>query len=103
MRMIPELPTDPIAAAALELARFTESGSGFNHSVRSDLWAVLLAEHENAPGQADYDPVLLFAATVMHDLVVGSRARGQQRFEVEGAVLAAELLIAHGVSTRDLD
>jgi hypothetical protein len=47
--------------------------------------------------------VLLFAATVMHDLGVGSRASGQQRFEVEGADLAAELLIAHGVSSRDVD
>jgi len=103
MRMIPELPTDPIASAALELARSTESKSVFNHSVRSYLWAVLLAEHENATGEADYDPVLLFAATVMHDLGVGSRARGQQRFEVEGADLAAELLIAHGVSTSDVD
>jgi HD superfamily phosphodiesterase len=103
MRVIPELPTDPIATAALKLARSTESESVFNHSVRSYLWAVLLAEHENVTGEADYDPVLLFAATVMHDLGVGSRARGQQRFEVEGADLAAELLIAHGISTSDVD
>ena len=103
MRMIPDLPRDPIASAALELARSTESKSVFNHSVRSYLWAVLLAEHENATGEADYDPVLLFAATVMHDLGVGSGARGQQRFEVEGADLAAELLIAHRVSTSDVD
>jgi hypothetical protein len=101
--MIPELPTDPIASAALELAKSTEPESVFNHSVRSYLWAVLLAEHENATGDADYDPVLLFAATVMHDVGVGSRASGRQRFEVEGADLAAELLIAHGVSSRDVD
>jgi hypothetical protein len=64
MRMIPQLPTDPIAAAALQLARATESESVFNHSVRSYVSAVLLAEHENATGEADYDPALLFAATV---------------------------------------
>jgi len=74
-----------------------------NHSVRSYLWAVLLAEHENVTSDADYDPVLLFAATVMHDLGVGSRASGQQRFEIEGADLAAELLVAHAVSNNDVD
>jgi len=103
MRTIPELPTDPIASAALELARSTESESVLNHSVRSYLWAVLLAEHENVTSDADYDPVLLFAATVMHDLGVGSRASGQQRFEIEGADLAAELLVAHAVSNNDVD
>ena len=103
MRTIPALPTGPIASAALELARSTEPESVFNHSVRSYLWAIRLAEHENLTGDADYDPVLLFAATVMHDLGVGNRAPARQRFEVEGADLAAELLIAHGVSTSDVD
>ena len=98
-----ELPASPVALAAAELAKTTESVSVFNHSVRSYLWAVLLAEHEHATDDADYDSELLFAATVMHDLGVGRRALGRQRFEVEGADLAAELLTGHGVSGRDVD
>ncbi len=103
MPLLLEIPTDPIAIAALQAARSTESESVFNHSVRSYLWAVLLADHENATGDADYDPGLLFAATVMHDLGAGSRAPGRQRFEVEGADLAAALLTDHGVTATDVD
>jgi len=36
------------------LARSTESESVFNHSVRSYLWAVLLAEHENVTGEGGF-------------------------------------------------
>ncbi|MBJ7290969.1 HD domain-containing protein [Williamsia sp.] len=103
MPLLLEIPTDPIAIAALQAARSTESESVFNHSVRSYLWAVLLADHENATRDADYDPGLLFAATVMHDLGAGSRAPGRQRFEVEGADLAAALLTDHGVTATDVD
>ena len=41
---------------------------------------------------AAYDEELLFAAAVMHDLGLGEHARGQARFEVEGADLAAAVL-----------
>ncbi|MCX6470168.1 MAG: HD domain-containing protein [Corynebacteriales bacterium] len=98
-----DLPTDPIAVAAVALARSTESESVFHHSVRSYLWATLLADHENVTHDADYDPGLLFAATVMHDLGVGTRAPGVARFEVEGADLAADLLTRHGVGAHDVD
>ncbi|SIR61148.1 HD domain-containing protein [Williamsia sterculiae] len=103
MTDIPEIPTDPIAVAALELARSTENPSVFNHSVRSFLWATLLADHDKVTGDADYDPTLLFAATVMHDLGAGSRAPGRQRFEVEGADLAAELLTEYGIAAAQVD
>ncbi|MDF0529774.1 HD domain-containing protein [Tsukamurella sp. 8F] len=103
MATILELPTDPLASAAVDLARSTESESVFNHSVRSYMWALLLAEHENLTQEADYDQGLLFAATVMHDLGTGSRATGRERFEVEGADLAATLLTQQGVPSRDVD
>ncbi|HEY9291538.1 MAG TPA: HD domain-containing protein [Microlunatus sp.] len=98
-----EIAPVPIAAAAMDLARSTETEPIFNHSVRSYWWAVLLAEHENVTSDADFDPSLLFAATVLHDLGTGDRAEGRQRFEVEGADLAAELLTALGVPGRDVD
>jgi hypothetical protein len=39
----------------------------------------------------------------LHDLGLGTSAPGKERFEVEGADLAAELLRRHGVATADVD
>ena len=39
----------------------------------------------------------------MHDLGVGSLAKGEARFEVEGADLAAAVLRGHGVAQPDTD
>ena len=74
-----------------------------DHSIRTFLFARLLAEHEGCLNDAAYDEELLFAATVMHDLGLGEHARGQARFEVEGADLAAAVLREHGVAEADVD
>jgi hypothetical protein len=50
-----------------------------------------------------YDRDLLFAATVLHDLGTGALAKGEARFEVEGADLAADVLRGHGVAEPDID
>jgi hypothetical protein len=97
------LPTGPLADASLALVRSTESRPIADHSVRSFIFARLLAEHEGALNDAAYDEELLFAATVMHDLGLGEHARGHARFEVEGADLAAEVLRKHGVGETDVD
>jgi HD domain-containing protein len=97
------LPTGPLVDASLDLARSTESQPIADHSIRSFLFARLVAEHEGALNDAAYDEELLFAATVMHDLGLGEQARGHARFEVDGADLAAELLRKHGVAEADVD
>ena len=71
-----------------------------DHSIRSFLYARLLAEHEGSLGDAAYDQDLLFAACTLHDLGLGTGAAGEARFEVEGADLAAVLLSEHGVAAR---
>ena len=96
-------PTGPLVDASLALARSTESRPIVDHSVRTFLFARLLAEHEGCLNDAAYDEELLFAATVMHDLGLGRHARGQARFEVEGADLAAAVLRQHGVPEADVD
>ena len=63
--------------AALQLARTTTSKSIFEHSLRSFYYARLIAELEGTVNDADYDEGLLFAATVMHDLGLGTLAREQ--------------------------
>jgi hypothetical protein len=97
------LPAGPVALAALSLAQRTESPAVTDHSIRSFLFARLLASREGSAGDHAYDENLLFAACIMHDLGLGTGAAGQQRFEVEGADLAADLLRQHGVPAADVD
>ena len=98
-----DLPAGPVAEAALAVVRTSESPAIANHSVRSFLFAQLLAAHEGCVDDAAYDRDLLFAATVMHDLGAGNLAPGAARFEVEGADLAAAVLREHGLPDREVD
>ncbi|GLZ78452.1 hypothetical protein Afil01_32590 [Actinorhabdospora filicis] len=98
-----ELPTGPMAEAVVSAARGCETTPVFNHSVRSFLFAQLVAEHEGCLEDAAYDRDLLFAATVLHDLGTGDLAKGEARFEVEGADLAAAVLREHRVPAADVD
>ena len=98
-----DVPAGPLAEAALSIARSSESASVANHSLRSYYFAELLAAHEGCLDDAAYDRDLLFAATVMHDLGAGRLAKGEARFEVEGADLAAAVLREHGVAAPDAD
>jgi hypothetical protein len=97
------LPAGPLARAALDLAQQTESSLVADHSIRSFLFARLLGSQDGSVGDAAYDENLLFAACTMHDLGLGTSAPGKERFEVEGADLAAELLRQYGVATADVD
>src|SRR5258707_14543680 len=97
------LPTGALADASLAIARSSVSRSIADHSIRSFLFARLLADHEGCLNDVAYDEDLLFAATGMHDLELGEHAPGQARFEVEGADLAAGVLRKHGVAEADVD
>jgi hypothetical protein len=97
------LPAGSLARAALSIAQQTESAPVADHSIRSFLFARLLADHDGSVTDAAYDEDLLFAACVMHDLGLGASAPGKERFEVEGADLAAGLLRQHDVATADID
>ena len=103
MQTVPALPTTPLAVRAVEYVRACETEPVANHSVRSYLFAVLLAEHEGLRPQADFDPDLLFFACVLHDLGTSPVAGGTQRFEVDGADLAAGFLTGNGVGARGVD
>jgi hypothetical protein len=97
------LPAGALADGSLAIARSSVSPPIVDHSIRSFLFARLLASHEGCLDDADYDEDLLFAATVMHDLGLGEQATGTARFEVEGADLAAAVLRTYGVAERDVD
>ena len=100
---LPKLPDTAVARAAIQLSQSTESLPVFNHSVRSYLFGELLAAHEGLRPGADYDSEALFLGSVLHDLGAGSAAPGKERFEVEGADLAAALLTEHGCERAVVD
>ena len=79
MNDVPALPAGPLAAASLSIVQATASAPIAGHSIRTFCYARLLAEHERSLNDAAYDEDLLFAACVMHDLGLGSRAAGQAR------------------------
>jgi hypothetical protein len=74
-----------------------------DHSIRTFLFAEIIARETGLEGAADYDRNLLFAAACLHDLGLGPDAQGTQRFEVEGADLAAMVLTDAGMTTLDVD
>jgi hypothetical protein len=97
------LPDTPLAGAVLRLVKPVESPSVFNHSVRTYLFARLVAARLELTAGQDYDDDLLFAASTMHDLGVAPDGPHTQRFEVEGADRAAAFLLDHGRSEADAD
>ncbi|MGX1973169.1 HD domain-containing protein [Streptomyces kronopolitis] len=97
------LPSTPLADAVTNLIRPVETPSVFNHSIRSYLFARLVAGRLGLAVGRDYRDDLLFAACAMHDLGLASDGPHRQRFEVEGADRAAEFLIQEGMSTADAD
>lgn len=97
------LPGTSFAASCLTLIRGSEDRLIVDHSIRSFLFARLIAEQDQSVSDADYDEEALYAACILHDLGLGDRAPGQARFEVEGADLAGEFLRSTGVDSAVAD
>jgi hypothetical protein len=97
------LPDGALALATVELVTHSLTPSLLHHSVRSFLFARLAARHRTAEPGRDYDPDLLFLACVLHDIGLSDKGNGMQRFEVDGADLAAGFLTDHGVPASDVD
>ena len=96
--LVPTLPDSPSARAAVDLIRANESAAIANHSIRSFLFAVLLAERRDV---TDFDPALLFFSCVLHDVGLSELGNRSQRFEVDGADVAADFLAEQGFSAGD--
>jgi hypothetical protein len=97
------LPGTPLADAIVELIQAVEPPSVFNHSIRSYLFARLVADRLGLVSGRDYDSDLFFAACTMHDLGVAPNGPHRQRFEVEGADRAVAFLVERGVPAADAD
>ncbi|RAY11078.1 hypothetical protein DPM19_31685 [Actinomadura craniellae] len=101
--LVPDLPDTPAGRSAVELVRSSVSEPVANHSFRSYVFAVLLANHEGMKAHSEFDADLLFHACALHDLGTSASAPGKQRFEVEGADMAAEFLALQGYGPEQVD
>ncbi|MEW2356209.1 HD domain-containing protein [Spirillospora sp. NPDC029432] len=97
------LPDTPAAREALDWVKRIETEPLANHSIRSFLFARLLGRHRGLRPGTDYDPELLFLACVLHDVGLSDEGNGGQRFEVDGADLAARFLTERGFGAEEVD
>ncbi|MEV4441631.1 HD domain-containing protein [Streptomyces sp. NPDC049577] len=97
------LPRTELAVLALRYAEETEPAFVFRHSLRSYLFARALADLDGAKPGVDFDDELVFVSCVLHDLGLSEEGNGDQRFEVDGADLAARFLREHGADERSVE
>ncbi|MGW0825961.1 HD domain-containing protein [Streptomyces sp. NPDC002845] len=97
------LPATDVSRDAYDLADRLEPVFLFNHSVRSYLFARALGQRRGIHAGIDYDDELLFIACVLHDMGLTEQGNGRQRFEVDGADLAAEFLGQRGMSRERIE
>ena len=90
------VPDTPAISRAIEYAREHSEPYLFNHVMRSWLFAVILAE----VNQAVHDAEVLAVATILHDLGLAKAFDGPLRFEVEGANAARAFARKEGIDDR---
>ncbi|HEY0686163.1 MAG TPA: hypothetical protein VGD45_27720 [Steroidobacter sp.] len=93
-----EVPETPIVSAAIDLAQRHCDPYLFNHSMRSWLFAVVLASQRNEA----YDPEVLAVSVVLHDIGLSDAFNGPRRFEVEAADAVRAFAQERGMTQRQL-
>jgi hypothetical protein len=92
------IPDTALAREATDLVRAAASPLLFDHSRRVFLFGSLKGLHRGLA----VDPELLYVGAMFHDLgLTEQHRRTDQRFEVDGADLARDFLLAHGRSDAD--
>jgi hypothetical protein len=100
---LPPLPHTALAREVIDLATRAETPALANHSIRSYLFARLAADARHLTPGAGYDPELLLAACLLHDIGLTGQGERGQRFEITGADVAAGILTRHGRASPDID
>ncbi|MDQ1724935.1 MAG: hypothetical protein QOG52_1963 [Frankiaceae bacterium] len=92
------IPDTAMVREATELVREAATPVLFNHSRRVYLFGSLKGRHRGLHP----DPELLYVGAMFHDLGLTERyRRTDQRFEIDGADLARDFVLAHGRSERE--
>ena len=94
------VPDSKMARELTQLIRDTEPDLLFNHSTRVYLFGALTGQRKGLK----YDPELLYAGAMFHDIGLTPRYRDSLlRFEVDGANAARDFLRGHGVSEGSVE
>ena len=94
------IPDSKVARDLTELIRNTESNLLFHHSIRVYLFGALTGQRRGVT----YDPELLYAGAMFHDIGLTEAFRSSQlRFEVDGANAAADFLRNYGVPAASIE
>lgn len=92
----PDLPDTPLIDRAFDYARDRSPAFLFNHVARSWMFAASLAALEHVA----HDAEVLAVSTLLHDLGLTGHAPGPNRFEVDGAGVAAAFVREQGFDDR---
>jgi HD domain-containing protein len=94
------IPDTSLAKDALSIARSVESTALLNHSIRTFLFAELIAKAK----RIEHDAELVYVASLLHDTGLCPKyMSASYPFEVDGANVARTLLASHGVSDARTD
>ncbi|WP_447756702.1 HD domain-containing protein [Sphingopyxis fribergensis] len=94
------IPDSQLARATTQFVRDTESDFLFQHSTRVYFWGALAGKRR----ALKFDPELLYAAAMFHDLGLTAGYRGSHlRFEVDGANAARDFLWSQGLPEAEIE
>jgi HD superfamily phosphodiesterase len=95
-----EIPESALMREVTDLLESSAPPLIFHHSRRVFLWGSLRGRKRGL----SYDPELLYAGALFHDLGLTERFAGSdQRFELDGADEARRVLLEHGVAPERAD
>jgi HD domain len=94
------IPDSKLAQEITELVRDTETALLFNHSSRVYYWGALTGKRRSLR----FDPELLYAGAMFHDMgLTPKHASAHERFEVDSANAARDVLRSHGIAEREIE
>ncbi|OBJ52866.1 phosphohydrolase [Mycobacterium sp. 1423905.2] len=91
------MPDSALAVAAREFVIAVSPPFVAHHAIRSYLFAREVAAAKGLHRDVDYDDELVYLTCLLHDLGATEHGNGDQRFEVDGADIAARFLRDHDV------
>ena len=94
------IPDSILAREVTELVRDTEPALLFHHSSRVYYWGALTGKRRGLR----FDPELLYAGAMFHDMgLTPVHASAHERFEVDGANAARDILRSRRIAERDIE
>ena len=94
------VPDTALAQEATRIAKSALPAEIFDHSLRTFLFAQLVAKAKSI----DHDAEIVYVASILHDTGMSPDHMSDARpFEVDGAFVARDLLERHGVSPARVD